>query len=101
VPNKVLTRAIASLKKKAAARRARWREACVAEQAKSAQREDLAAFVDRYLKLRDQLARETVEWDAADRSLYIYAVLRRYVARESGDDIRGHASGCEVFRPSR
>ena len=36
----------------------------------------LAGFVKRYLKLRDQLALETVEWDPADRSLYIYAVRR-------------------------
>jgi hypothetical protein len=76
VPNKVLTRAIASLEKKAAARRARWKQTCAAEQAQRAQRDELAAFVVRYLKLRDQLAEETVEWDAADRSLYIYAALR-------------------------
>lgn len=79
--SKIVARAIASLGRKAALRQARWKQTCAVEQAERARRKELAAFVERYLKLRDQLARETVDWEPAGRSLYIYAVLRE-VRRE-------------------
>src|SRR6478752_910203 len=79
--NKIVARGIASLQKKAALWRARWNETCAAEQAERARRDELAAFVERYLDLRDRLARDTDDWDEGSRSLYIYAVLRE-VRRE-------------------
>ena len=83
VAKEIIARAIASLEKKAALRRVRWKETCVAERAERAQRAQLSAFVERYLKLRDNLAKETAEWDAADRNLYIYTVLREMRRRRS------------------
>jgi hypothetical protein len=74
--SRVITRAILSLQKKATLREARWKRICAGEQAERAQRDALAAFVERYLKLRDELASETADWNRDDRRRYMYAVLQ-------------------------
>ena len=73
---KIIAHAIARLEEQGAGRQARWKEACAAEQNERARRDDLLAFVERYLKLRDDLARETVEWNVDDRRRSMFGVLR-------------------------
>jgi hypothetical protein len=79
--SKVVARAIASLEKKAAAREVRWKEACAAEQKERARRDELVAFVERYLRLRDELIRESAEWYGNRRRRYVFAVLREVRAQ--------------------
>jgi hypothetical protein len=81
VPSAVVARAIASLQKKRASRQVEWNRLCAAEGKRRAERDELNAFVERYLNLRDRLARDVDDWDEGSRSLYIYAVLRE-VRRE-------------------
>jgi hypothetical protein len=76
VPNAVVARAIASLQKKRASRQAEWNRLCAAEGKRRAERDELNAFVERYLELRDRLLSQTADWDAPSRHLYLYAVLR-------------------------
>jgi hypothetical protein len=76
VANVVIARAIASLQKKRAARQAEWNRLCVAEKKTRAERDELDAFVDRYLELRDRLLRQTAEWDAPSKRVYLHTVLR-------------------------
>jgi len=80
---KIIARAIARLEKQGAERQARWKEACAAEQKERARRDELLAFVERYLKLHDDLARETVEWNVDDRRRYIFGVLREVRAERT------------------
>jgi hypothetical protein len=70
VANKVVARAIASLQKKTVLWQARWKETCAAKQTERARRDQLTAFVERYLMLRDELARDTAEWNRDDRRRY-------------------------------
>jgi hypothetical protein len=102
VANKVVGRAIASLEKKATLRRARWREACAAERTERVERDELAAFVERYLNLRDRLARDTDDWDEGARSLYMYAVLREVRRERKAGRTDRAAIGCpDAFRLPR
>jgi hypothetical protein len=41
-----------------------------------ARRDELTAFVEGYRKVRDDLARETADWDVDARRRYMYEVLR-------------------------
>lgn len=79
---KIIARAIARLEKQGAERQARWKEACAAEQKERARRDELTAFVEQYLKLHDDLARETVEWKVDNRH-YMYGVLPEKRAQRS------------------
>jgi hypothetical protein len=81
VVNAVVARGIASLRKKRAARQAKWSRLCASDEKRRAERDELDALVERYLNLRDRLARDVDDWDEGSRSLYIYAVLRE-VRRE-------------------
>jgi hypothetical protein len=60
---KVVELAIASLQKKGAARQARWKATCAAERKERARRDERAEFVERYLRVRDDLLSETADWD--------------------------------------
>jgi len=78
---KVVARAIASLQKKQAVRQQQWNRLCNAELKARVEREELAAFAERYLKLRDELLRETAEWHRDHQRRYLFAVLREMRAQ--------------------
>lgn len=56
---------------------------CAAERTERTGRDELA--IERYLNLRDRLARGTDDWDEGSRSLYIYAVLREVRREEKAE----------------